>query len=62
MGSDILTAPLPIATSPTWGVPEGAGLGVEVDPDAVREAARRYEVDGQYLPYQREQLGREHRA
>ena len=61
MASDILTAPLPIATSPTWGVPAGAGLGVEVDPDAVREAARRYELDGQFQPYQREQLGRESR-
>ncbi len=62
MAGDILTAPLPIAASPTWGVPAGAGLGVEVDPDAVHEAARRYQVDGQFLPYQREQLGREDRA
>ena len=61
MAGDILTAPLPIATVPTWGVPEGAGLGVEVDADAVREAARRYELEGQFLPYQREQLGRETR-
>ena len=43
-------------------MPEGAGLGVEVDADAVAEAARRYELEGQFLPYQREQLGREHRA
>jgi hypothetical protein len=43
-------------------VPEGPGLGVEVDPDAVADAARRYELDGQFLPYQRDQLGREHRA
>ena len=43
---------------PRWGVPEGAGLGVEVDVDAVRDAARRYELDGQYLPYQREHLAR----
>jgi L-alanine-DL-glutamate epimerase-like enolase superfamily enzyme len=62
MAGDILTEPLPIATAPTWGVPEGTGLGVEVDPDAVRDAARRYEVEGQFLPYQREQLGREERA
>ena len=61
MGSDILTAPLPIATAPKWGVPAGVGLGVEVDPDAVRDAARRYELEGQFLPYQSEQLGREGR-
>jgi len=62
MAADVLTAPLPIATAPVWGVPEGAGLGVEVDADAVAEAARRYELEGQFLPYQRDQLGREQRA
>jgi glucarate dehydratase len=59
MAGDILTEPLPIATAPHWGVPAGPGLGVEVDADALRDAARRYELEGQYLPYQREQLGRE---
>jgi len=62
MAGDVLAAPLPIASGPTWGVPEGPGLGVEVDPDAMADAARRYELDGQFLPYQRDQLGREHRA
>jgi glucarate dehydratase len=62
MAGDVLAAPLPIASGPTWGVPEGPGLGVEVDPDAVADAARRYELEGQFLPYQRDQLGREHRA
>ena len=62
MAADVLTAPLPIATGPTWGVPEGPGLGVEVDADAVAEAARRYRLEGQFLPYQPDQLGREHRA
>jgi L-alanine-DL-glutamate epimerase-like enolase superfamily enzyme len=61
MASDILTVPLPIATAPRWGVPEGVGLGVDVDLDAVRDAARRYELEGQFLPYQRDQLGREGR-
>jgi L-alanine-DL-glutamate epimerase-like enolase superfamily enzyme len=61
MASDVLAAPLPIASGPTWGVPDGPGLGVEVDPDAVADAARRYELEGQFLPYQRDQLGREHR-
>jgi L-alanine-DL-glutamate epimerase-like enolase superfamily enzyme len=57
MAGDILTEPLPITAGPRWGVPDGAGLGVEVDADAVRDAARRYELEGQFLPYQREQLG-----
>ncbi len=61
MAGDILTAPLPIATAPRWGVPAGVGLGVEVDPDAVREAARRYQLEGQFLPYTPGQLGREGR-
>ena len=38
------------------------GLGVEVDPDAVAEAAGRYRSEGQYLPWQAYQLGREERA
>jgi glucarate dehydratase len=62
MVDDVLREPVPIATRPRWGVPTGAGLGVEVDPDAVAEAARRYEVDGQFLPYQPEQIGAEERA
>jgi L-alanine-DL-glutamate epimerase-like enolase superfamily enzyme len=61
MAGDVLTAPLPIATAPRWGVPDGAGLGVEVDLDAVRDASRRYELEGQFLPYQQDQLGREGR-
>jgi L-alanine-DL-glutamate epimerase-like enolase superfamily enzyme len=62
MAGDVLTVPLPIATGSRWGVPTGTGLGVQVDPDAVRDAARRYELEGQFLPYQPAQLGREHRS
>jgi glucarate dehydratase len=57
MAGDVLAAPLPIAAGPRWGVPDGPGLGVEVDADALRDAARRYELEGPFLPYQREQLG-----
>jgi L-Ala-D/L-Glu epimerase len=57
MQHDVLTEPVPIATGPTWGVPEAPGLGVEVDEDAVAEAAGRYRAEGQYLPWQPEQLG-----
>src|SRR4051812_3265459 len=57
MEHDVLREPLPIATGPRWGVPEGAGLCVEIDEDAVAEAAERYRRDGQFLPWQPEQLG-----
>ena len=50
MEHDILTEPLPIATGPRWGTIDGPGLGVEVDEDAVAEAAARYRTEGQYLP------------
>jgi L-alanine-DL-glutamate epimerase-like enolase superfamily enzyme len=56
MGADVLREPLPIAHGAVWGVPEGPGLGVEVDPDAVAEAAERYRAEGQYMPYDAEHL------
>jgi L-alanine-DL-glutamate epimerase-like enolase superfamily enzyme len=59
---DVLREPLPIADGPHWGMIEGAGLGVEVDEDAVAEAAGRYRRDGQYLPWQPFQVAREERA
>jgi glucarate dehydratase len=61
MESDVLTAPLPIATGPRWGPIEEPGLGIEVDEDAVAEAAARYEVDGQYRPWNADQLAKEER-
>jgi L-alanine-DL-glutamate epimerase-like enolase superfamily enzyme len=61
MQHDVLTEPIPIATGPRWGRIDGAGLGVEVDPDAVGEAAARYRADGQYRPWQHDQLAKEER-
>ena len=61
MERDILTEPLPIATGPRWGAIDRPGLGVEVDEDAVAEAAARYEADGQFLPWQADQLAKEER-
>jgi glucarate dehydratase len=61
MVHDVLTEPIPIATGAHWGVIDGAGLGVEVDADAVAEAAGRYRSEGQYLPWQPYLLGREDR-
>jgi glucarate dehydratase len=56
---DILAEPLPIATGPRWGTIDQPGLGVEVDEDAVADAAARYETVGQYLPWQDDQLAKE---
>jgi L-alanine-DL-glutamate epimerase-like enolase superfamily enzyme len=56
---DVLAEPLPIASGPRWGAIDGAGLGVEVDEDAVAEAAERYRAEGQYLPWQHYQLAKE---
>jgi L-alanine-DL-glutamate epimerase-like enolase superfamily enzyme len=58
MAGDVLADPLPIASGPRWGVPEGVGLGVEPAPAAIEEGRRRYELEGQFLPYQREHLQR----
>lgn len=48
---DILAEPLPIASGPTWGAIDGPGLGVRVDDAALADAARRYELDGQFRPW-----------
>jgi glucarate dehydratase len=61
MDHDILREPLPIARGPRWGPIEGAGLGVEVDEDAVAEAAARFEREGMYPPWQPDQIAREER-
>jgi L-Ala-D/L-Glu epimerase len=61
MQHDILSEPIPIATGPRWGRIEAPGIGVEVDLDAVAEAAARYRAEGQYRPWQHDQLGKEER-
>jgi L-alanine-DL-glutamate epimerase-like enolase superfamily enzyme len=59
MEDDVLTAPLPIASGPSWGVPRGPGLGVEVDEAKVQKYHRLYEQRGQFLPYQPSMFARE---
>lgn len=54
MADDILTEPLPIASSPTWGIPDGVGLCVDVDEDKVQKYHELYREQGQFLPYQPE--------
>lgn len=56
---DILSAPIPIASGPTWEITETPGLGVEVSEEAVAEAAERFRVEGQYTPWQADQIARE---
>ncbi|HEY1480306.1 MAG TPA: mandelate racemase/muconate lactonizing enzyme family protein [Gaiellales bacterium] len=58
MADDVLRDALPIASGPRWGVPEGVGLGVEPDPEKLADGHRRYELEGQFLPYQRAHLQR----
>ena len=51
IADDILTEPLPIATGPSWGRIEGAGLGVEVNEDKVGRYHEDYRRHGQFPPY-----------
>ena len=51
MCDDVLKQPLPIASGPAWGVPEGAGLGIEVDEEKVRHYHEQYRQHGQFHPY-----------
>jgi L-alanine-DL-glutamate epimerase-like enolase superfamily enzyme len=51
MLDDIIKEQLPIATKPSWGVIEGAGLGIEVDEQQLEKYHQSYLNHGQYLPY-----------
>ena len=51
MTDDLLTAPLPIATGPSWGLIEGPGLGIEIDEDKLARYREAFRRDGQFLPY-----------
>lgn len=53
---DILTAPLPLTSSPNWGIPSGPGLGVEVNEAKVLQYSELYREIGQFLPYQTSML------
>ncbi len=59
MTDDILAERLPIADGPDWGVPTGAGLGIEVDVDKLQRYHQDYCKQGQYLPYDAEKMGAE---
>jgi L-Ala-D/L-Glu epimerase len=59
VADDVLMEPLPIASGPTWTLPEGPsppGLGIEVDEAAVARWHEAWQRDGQFLPYRPDQL------
>jgi L-Ala-D/L-Glu epimerase len=51
MADDILTAPLPIATGPSWGRIDAPGLGVEVDEAKLARYHQAFLDHGDYPPY-----------
>lgn len=51
MQDDVLKHPLPIASGPGWGVPQGPGLAIEVDCEKVGLYHERYRQHGQFQPY-----------
>ena len=57
MQDDVLTQELPIAHQPKWGVPNGSGIGIEVNQDKLQRYHEVYRREGQFLPYDRATLG-----
>jgi glucarate dehydratase len=57
MQDDILKEPIPIANGPSWGVPGGVGLGVEVDEEKLGKYHELYRSMGQFVPYDRQLVG-----
>ncbi len=51
MADDVLTAPVPIASCPSWGIPAGPGLGVQVDEDKVAALNADYRAHGEHRVY-----------
>ena len=51
MADDILAAPLPIATGPTWGRIDAPGLGVEVDEAKLARYHQDFLDHGEFPPY-----------
>lgn len=51
MQDDILRTPVPIAAGPEWGVPEGPGIGIEVDEEKLGRYHEQFLRMGQFVPY-----------
>lgn len=47
---------IPIESGPDWGLPTAPGLGIEIDQERLADASARYQRDGQFLPYQLDEL------
>jgi L-Ala-D/L-Glu epimerase len=54
---DILKTPVPLVSSGTWGVPEGPGLGVEVDDEKLGRYHDTFRERGQILSYDPARIG-----
>ena len=59
MQDDLLTEPLPIGSGPVWGVPEGPGLGIQIDEAKLARYHEHFRKRGQYLPYDETAVRRE---
>lgn len=59
MQDDVLGRCLPIVSGPDWGVPEGSGIGIEVDEEKVARYHELYKQRGQFLPYDPKFIGKE---
>jgi glucarate dehydratase len=51
MPGDILISKLPIVEAANWGIPDGVGLGIEIDENKFAKAQVAFQKDGPYLPY-----------
>jgi L-alanine-DL-glutamate epimerase-like enolase superfamily enzyme len=59
MTDDIVTETIPITCRPDWGVPEGHGIGVEIDLDKLAKYHELYQRRGQFQPYDPVLIGTE---
>jgi L-Ala-D/L-Glu epimerase len=59
MQDDILKQPIPISRGADWGIPQGNGLGIEVDEDKVARYHELYRERGQFLPYDPALIGKD---
>ncbi len=57
MTDDILTETIPIAHGPDWGVPAGAGIGIEIDREKLGKYHDNYLQRGQFQPYDPRLIG-----
>lgn len=48
---DLIKTPFAFDGRGALPVPQGPGLGVELDPDLIKEANARYELEGEYSPF-----------